>query len=211
LKAGTVQDAINASSDARFNALANRKEILVGTNQYPNFTETVAEKIENKASSGCGCGHNEEATPLKKLNTKRLADAFNELRLETERSGKRPKVFMLTIGNQSMRLARSQFSCNFFACAGYELIDNLGFNSVEEGVQAAREKRADVVVLCSSDDEYLTYAPGAFNLLKGGKELFVVAGAPSCMDELKAAGIEHFIHVRSNVLETLKMFNEKLL
>jgi len=204
LKAGTVQDAINASSDARFNALANRKEILVGTNQYPNFTETVAEKIENKASSGCGCGHNEEATPLKKLNTKRLADAFNELRLETERSGKRPKVFMLTIGNQSMRLARSQFSCNFFACAGYELIDNLGFNSVEEGVQEAREKGADVVVLCSSDDEYLTYAPQAFNLLKGGKELFVVAGAPACMDELKAAGIEHFIHVRSNVLETLK-------
>jgi len=49
---------------------------------------------------------------------------------------------------------------------------------VEEGVKEAREKGADVVVLCSSDDEYLTYAPQAFNLLKGGKELFVVAGAP---------------------------------
>jgi len=118
---------------------------------------------------------------------------------------------MLTIGNLAMRLARSQFSSNFFASAGYELIDNLGFNTVEEGVQAAREKDADVVVLCSSDDEYVTYAPEAYNLLKGGKELFVVAGAPACMDELKAAGIEHFIHVRSNVLETLQMFNEKLL
>lgn len=211
LKAGTVQDAINASSDARFNAVANRKEILLGTNQYPNFTETAAGKIEDKASHGCGCGHNDGATPLRKLNTKRLADAFNELRLTTEQSGKRPKVFMLTIGNLAMRLARSQFSGNFFASAGYELIDNLGFNSVEEGVQAAREKEADVVVLCSSDDEYITFAPEAFNLLKGGKELFVVAGAPACMDELKAAGIEHFIHVRSNVLETLKMFNDRLL
>jgi len=211
LKAGTVQDAINASSDARFNAVANRKEILLGTNQYPNFTETAAEKIENKASNGCDCDHNDGAAPLRKLNAKRLADAFNELRLATEQSGKRPKVFMLTIGNLAMRLARSQFSSNFFASAGYELIDNLGFNSVEEGVQAAREKEADVVVLCSSDDEYITFAPEAFNLLKGGKELFVVAGAPACMDELKAAGIEHFIHVRSNVLETLQMFNEKLL
>ncbi|MEN6589353.1 MAG: methylmalonyl-CoA mutase small subunit [Proteiniphilum sp.] len=211
LKAGTVQDAINASSDARFNAVANRKEILLGTNQYPNFTETAAEKIEDKASHGCDCDHNDGAAPLRKLNAKRLADAFNELRLATEQSGKRPKVFMLTIGNLAMRLARSQFSSNFFASAGYELIDNLGFNSVEEGVQAAREKEADVVVLCSSDDEYITFAPEAFNLLKGGKELFVVAGAPACMDELKAAGIEHFIHVRSNVLETLKMFNDRLL
>ena len=34
----------------------------------------------------------------------------------------------------------------------------------------------------------------------------------ACMDELKAAaGIENFIHVRVNVLETLKEFNAKLL
>lgn len=211
LKAGTVQDAINASADARSQAAANRKEILLGTNQYPNFRETVAGKMEDKESHGCGCGANDAPTPLKKLNTKRLADAFNALRLATEQSEKTPKVFMLTIGNLAMRLARSQFSSNFFASAGYDLIDNLGFNTVEEGVQAAREQGADVVVLCSSDDEYVTYAPEAFNLLKDGKELFVVAGAPACMDELKAAGIEYFIHVRSNVLETLQMFNEKLL
>jgi len=210
LKAGSVQDAINASADSRFSAAASRKEILLGTNQYPNSRETMAEKIEEKEKHGCGCSH-DQATSLKKLNTRRLADPFNELRLATERSGKTPKVFMLTIGNLAMRLARSQFSGNFFACAGYELIDNLGFKTVAEGVQAAREKKADVVVLCSSDEEYRTYAPEAFDLLKDGSELFVVAGAPACMDDLKAHGIEHFIHVRSNVLETLKMFNEKLL
>jgi len=31
------------------------------------------------------------------------------------------------------------------------------------------------------------------------------------MDALNAAGIENFIHVRVNVLETLKEFNAKLL
>ena len=40
--------------------------------------------------------------------------------------------------------------------------------------------------------------------------MFIVAGAPACMEELKAAGIENFIHVRCNVLETLKEYNEKL-
>lgn len=211
LKAGTVQDAINASADARFNALAKRREILLGTNQFPNFGEAMSPKMENKGA-GCGCGNDDaQNRPLKRLNTRRLSNAFDELRLATEQSGKRPKVFMLTIGNLAMRLARSQFSANFFGCAGYQIIDNLGFKTVEEGVEAARTKGADIVVLCSSDDEYAALAPEAYNLLKGGKEIFVVAGAPACADDLKAIGIEYFINVRSNVLEILKEFNGKLL
>ncbi len=211
LKAGKVQDAITASADSRFNAAASRKEILLGTNQYPNSSETMADRLKGLTDDQCGCGADGAKTALKPLGTRRLADPFNALRLATERSGKTPKVFMLTIGNLAMRLARSQFSGNFFACAGYELIDNLGFKSVAEGVQAARDKKADVVVLCSSDEEYVTYAPEAYDLLRDGSELFVVAGSPACMDDLKAHGVEHFIHVRSNVLETLTMFNEKLL
>lgn len=210
LKAGTVQDAIAASSDARLNALANRKEILLGTNQYPNFTETMAEKLADPKDHSCGCGTGDN-TALKPLAIRRLAEPFNTLRLATERSGKTPKVFMLTIGNLAMRLARSQFSSNFFSCAGYRIIDNNGFPTVEDGVTAARNAGADVVVLCSSDDEYVELAPKAFDLLKGGKEIFVVAGAPACMDDLKARGIEYFIHVRSNVYETLKGFNGRLL
>ena len=139
----------------------------------------------------------------------RGAEQFEALRFATERSGKRPKVFMLTIGNLAMRLARAQFSSNFFACAGYEIIDNLGFDTVAEGVQAAEKAGANVLVLCSSDDEYATFAPEAYRLAKD-KFLFVVAGAPACMDDLKAQGIEHFIHVRVNVLDTLRRFNELL-
>ena len=70
--------------------------------------------------------------------------------------------------------------------------------------------KADIVVLCSSDDEYAEYAVPAFKALNG-RAMFIVAGAPACMDDLKAAGIENFIHVRVNVLETLKEFNAKLL
>ncbi|MFR8554255.1 MAG: hypothetical protein ACLVEU_12890 [Bacteroides cellulosilyticus] len=44
-----------------------------------------------------------------------------------------------------------------------------------------------------------------------GRAIFIVAGAPANMEELKAVGIENFIHVRVNVLETLKEFNAKLL
>jgi methylmalonyl-CoA mutase len=40
--------------------------------------------------------------------------------------------------------------------------------------------------------------------------MFVVAGAPECAEELKAQGIDMFINIRSNVLETLQAFNSKL-
>lgn len=203
---GAIQDAVNASSEKRHNDMARRKEILLGTNQYPNFGEMAADKIV-KTECKCCCGEQAEG---KGLATKRQGSDFEELRLATEAASNRPKVFMLTIGNLAMRLARSQFSANFFGCAGYEIIDNLGFNTVEEGINAAIEKNADIVVLCSSDDEYATLAPEAFKGLDGRAE-FVVAGAPACSEDLQAQGITNFIHVRSNVLEILQAFNAKLL
>ena len=207
VEAGSVQKAVNASNAKRHAAVAARKEIFLGTNQFPNFTETAAQKVAQVEAGGhsCGCG-----TPsIEALNFDRGASEFEALRLATERSGKEVKVFMLTIGNLAMRLARSQFSSNFFACAGYKVLDNLGFATVQEGVDAGLAAGASIIVLCSSDDEYAEFAPEAYKYLAGRAE-FVVAGAPACADDLKAVGIENFINVKSNVLETLRQFNQKL-
>ena len=207
LKAGTVQGDINATNVKRHGDAAKRKEFLLGTNQFPNFTE----KSEGKEPvTPCCCGSAADpAGELPVLNTARLASEFESLRLSTEKAQKQPVAFMLTIGNLAMRQARAQFSCNFLATAGYKVIDNLGFKTVEEGVDAALAAHADIVVICSSDDEYAEYAIPAFQYLNG-RAMFVVAGAPACMDDLKAAGIENFIHVRCNVLETMKEYNQKL-
>ena len=209
---GELQKAINESNVKRHTDVARRKEILLGTNQYPNFNEKALDKVNEGKCCNCGCAADGKVADgaVDFINFDRAASQFEQLRLDTERSGKRPKVFMLTIGNLAMRLARAQFSANFFGCAGYEIIDNIGFESVKAGVDAAMEKGADIVVLCSSDDEYAQYAPEAYKELNG-RALFVVAGAPACMDELKAQGIEDFIHVRVNVLDTLIGFNAKLL
>ena len=208
VNAGEIQNAVNASNLARKKAVATRREILLGSNQYPNFTEVAADKIQEKGSCCCGGGHCGEAT-IPALDFSRGASEFEALRMTTEKSGKTPKVFMLTIGNLAMRLARSQFSANFFGCAGYKIIDNLGFDTVEAGVEAAVKAGAEIVVLCSSDDEYAEFAPAAYKALAGRAE-FVVAGAPACADDLKAQGIDQFVNVKSNVLETLKAFNAKL-
>ena len=208
---GTVQATMQATSEKRLKDVASRKEILLGTNQFPNFNEVAASKIEKQqGEKACKCGCSVE-TGLQTLPTTREAEQFECLRLQTEAAAKQPKAFMLTIGNLAMRLARAQFSCNFFACAGYKVIDNLGFETVEDGVKEARKQGADIIVLCSSDDEYAELAPKAKAAIADGNEILVVAGAPACMEDLKAQGIDQFIHVKVNVLDTLKMFNEKLL
>jgi len=202
---GSVQQAVKTTAAARLKAISSRREILLGTNQFPNFNEVAAGKVEKEEVCNCGCSH----SGTEKLLPVRGASEFEALRFATEKAHKRPKAFMLTMGNLAMRLARAQFSSNFFACAGYEVVDNLGFATVEEGVKAAFEAKADIIVLCSSDDEYAELAPAVYALVKD-KALFVVAGAPACTDDLKAIGIEHFVNVRTNVLETLKAFNAKL-
>ena len=200
-----VTNAINASANARFDKVAKRREQLLGTNQFPNFTEVSDGKKALTCCCACAC-EMEDSAPV--LNNKRLASQFEELRQATENAAHTPVVFMLTIGNLAMRLARAQFSDNFFGCAGYKLIDNNGFNTVEEGVEAAMAANADVVVLCSSDAEYPELIPGAIKALNGRAE-FVLAGPET--DEFKALGVTNFINVRTNVLSTLKAFNAKLL
>ena len=203
---GNITNAVNESNTKRHADAAKRKEFMLGTNQFPNFTETSEGK---QPVAACCCATATDGTELPTLNTARLASEFETLRLATEKAAKQPIAFMLTIGNLAMRQARAQFSCNFLAAAGYKVMDNLGFKTVEEGVDAALKANADIVVICSSDDEYAEYAIPAFKYLNG-RAMFVVAGAPACSDDLKAAGIENFINVKSNQLGTLKEYNAKL-
>ena len=196
-KAGLIVERIKASAAAKDKNIATRRQTLLGANQYPNFTEVTAESVTRKQAEG------------NVLVPYRGAMAFEEMRLQVDRSGKEPKAFMLTCGNLGMARARSQFSCNFFACAGIKVIDNTYFKSIEEGAKAALESKAQIVVVCASDDDYAEAAPKVKELL-GGKAILVVAGAPACAPELEAQGITNFINVKSNVLETLKFYLKEM-
>ena len=201
-KAGLIVERIKASAAAKDKNIATRRQTLLGANQYPNFTEVAGKEITDESVTRKQAEGNV-------LVPYRGAMAFEEMRLQVDRSGKEPKAFMLTCGNLGMARARSQFSCNFFACAGIKVIDNTYFKSIEEGAKAALESKAQIVVVCASDDDYAEAAPKVKELL-GGKAILVVAGAPACAPELEAQGITNFINVKSNVLETLKFYLKEM-
>ena len=200
-ESGYVVERVDASAAAKDKSVAQRRITLLCANQYPNFTEVASDAVTEAA-----------VTRRKKagvLNPYRGAMAFEAMRLHVDRSGKTPKAFMLTAGHLAMARARAQFSCNFFACAGIRVQDNTFFKSIEEGVKAALESKAEIVVVCASDDDYAEAAPKVKELL-AGKAILVVAGAPACAPELEAQGITNFISVKSNVLETLKFYLKEM-
>ncbi|MCX6234857.1 MAG: methylmalonyl-CoA mutase family protein [Bacteroidetes bacterium] len=210
-KEGYVQSKIKETASTRDIAIAQRRDILLGSNQYPDFTEHIDAELPAEVTNPVSQHpDNILAEPLKPY---RGAMAFERLRYRTDRfaiANKRPEVFMLTYGNLAMRRARSQFAGNFFGCAGFGIIDNPGFDTVKEGIEAALASHAEIVVICSSDEEYSSLIPEVFPQLRNDK-IIVLAGYPKDYAErFKMIGLKHFIHVRSNILETLEGFQKEL-
>jgi methylmalonyl-CoA mutase len=198
-----IKEDIENTCQKRDMDIAMRRQIILGTNQHPNLKENMIEKIKPHA----------DLNVLGGLKQYRGAHAFEALRLSTEvyeKDGhKRPSVFLFTFGKVSMRKARAGFATNFFGCSGYTIIDNAGFKTIEEGVKAAIKSEADIIVYCSSDEEYLELVTTANKQLKKSNPdlKFIVAGNPTeIIEPLKQAGVDDFIHVRSNVLETLENY-----
>jgi methylmalonyl-CoA mutase len=206
---GFIQKEIKEMAKKRDLNIALRRENLLGTNQFPNFTEKITREFDSSVFDPIDL--TEEDAEVETLKPYRGAQGFEALRYSTDvysKTNKRPVVYMLTIGNLTFRKARAQFSCNFFAVAGFTVIDNNGFNTIEEGIAAAKAVSADIIVLCSSDEEYAELAPKASEFLEN--EILVVAGAPACQAELEAKGITNFISVKSNILEELESYQTKL-
>lgn len=209
-KKGVIQSEIKLSAEKRRQKYAQRADNILGVTQYANNNENLTGKIVGSLFSN---DENEEGSAdFEKLKLFRYALPFEQLRYKTDlysRENKRPVVFLLPLGDPLYARARAQFSSNFFAVAGFEVVDNNGFGSAEEGITAARGKNADLIVLCSSDEEYATFAPQAFELLK--EEVMVVAGNPACRPELENRGIQNYIHIKSNILEELARYQDLLI
>ncbi len=193
---GTIAQTLERSLAAREHAVASRKRVLVGTNQYANPAERALGRIDEQRVHA----------------DLRGARMYEELRLRTERhaaaGGKTPRVLLAEIGDVKMRAARSNFAANFFACAGFE-IQTRRFKKAEE-IAAAD---VDLIVLCSADAEYAALASALLPKLAALRREtpVIVAGNPENAEELKATGIADFVHVRSHPVELLTKWQERLL
>ena len=195
VKDGLIAQALEKSLAAREEAVSSRRRIFTGTSQHAIFSEKVLDRIDfSRVSAG-----------------RRGTRLYEQLRLRTERhvaqGGKNPRVLMAEIGDAKMRSARSNFAANFFACAGFDLVAKR-FTSADR--IAASD--ADLIVLCSSDAEYLALATDVIARLKALKREtpVIVAGYPDSIEQLQAAGVADFVHLRSKPIEFLAKWQQRL-
>ena len=233
IKNGNIQTSISNIVEQKETNINTRKDIILGTNQYPNSLDTFIQAKESNTvdvdqtkcfdtyeqlRSYYGSNYSRfnyderEIENVIKLRPYSAAKDFNDLRRTVETSKNTPKVFLLTYGHLAMRKARAVFSLNFFGCAGFEVIDNPGFETVKSGIDAAISSNAEIIVLCSSDTEYVEMVPSVCEELTSENRSIIIAGYPK--DNIKRfeqAGIDEFIHMKSNTLEILKKYSDKYL
>jgi methylmalonyl-CoA mutase len=190
-----IAKLLERSLAARDEAVARRRSVIIGTNQFANPSESAIDRVD-----------------MNRLReAPRGALAFEELRLRTERhaaaGGKTPRVLLAEFGDVKMRGARSNFAANFFACAGFDIVTRR-FKKAED-IAAAE---SDLIVLCSADQEYAALAADLMQHLKALALAtpVVVAGNPENAEELRRIGVADFVHVRSNALEALTIWQQRL-
>lgn len=188
--AGLRDTHLQASRAAREKAVSSRRRTLVGVNNYPDLTETQPADGPFPATDAADA-----------LPTLRLAAPFEAMRARTARhgasTGRTPSVHLLTRGDLKMRMARANFCQNFFGCAGF---------AITQGPDLPPQ--ADLVVLCSADADYPALAQ---EIVPAVRVPVIVAGNPKeHVDALTATGVQGFVHIQSDAVQTLTQWQDRL-
>jgi methylmalonyl-CoA mutase len=135
--------------------------------------------------------------------------AFEELRDAAEafesKHGNRPRVYLAGVGSIAEQVARKNYARNFFEAGGFEVLAREAKFDVAEAASAFAVSGAKIAVICSTDKQYATSVAALVPKLKAaGARTVVLAGHPGQSEAAyRAAGVDRFIYVRCDVLETL--------
>lgn len=195
-----LQKAITKDREQQHQDIVNRKEIFVGTNQYPNPGEVLEFKDIDFPS---------QQNDPKLLIPQRATEALDKVRWRTEKhvlqkdEAKRPTALLVLWGNDAMAKARSQFAQNMLGCAGIKVVDEIIFHDLNEMKTKWPDIKADFLVACASDEVYLENGEAWAKALRAENGYTILAGNPENKEALQTAGIQHFIHRKSPLLEDL--------
>jgi len=180
----------------------------------PRYSEgSATQQSDRSRQQPTSIGGGGKSAPLPCL---RLAEPFEALRDVSdrvlERTGARPRVFLVNLGNLADFAARAAYAKNFFEAGGIAAVINDGFATHNEMLSSFDASGAGLACLCSSDAVYATEAAAVAGVLReaGAKHLYL-AGRPGEVEPmLRAAGVGTFIHVGCNLLATLEAAHEIL-
>lgn len=197
LDRGLVADRLAATWAERFDNLAHRRDALIGVSEFANLTERLPVRAPAPPRAGGG------------LPRHRYAEAFEALRDRSDAGGRRPTVFLATLGPLAAYSARAGFAANLFAAGGVATVlsGSAGVVSTVPGtgdeiaqtVASFRASATTVVCLCSTDK---LYAQGAAILAAAlraaGATRIWLAGGPGDYD-----GVDSYLYTGCDAVEVL--------
>lgn len=136
--------------------------------------------------------------------------AFEDLRDACDaylaRHGERPRVFLAGIGAVRDQMARINYARNFFEAGGLAAVSEDGPADVAMAVQRFSRSGTRSAVICSTDPLYDIHVEQlAPRLRAAGARTIILAGHPGAHEaRYRAAGVDRFIFVKCDVLETLR-------
>ena len=202
-----IQKQISEIRQEKIKLISQRRLPMVGVNKYPNLMETIASQL---LSSG-------ELNNPKLLTPRRASLEIEAVRKTTEKlveeTGKRPIVELTSYGNLTMRKARAAFSYDFLGVSGFEIWQEKSFESALKAAEGSANSEADVVVICSSDPDYEESALAfvkAFRAQNTSKILLLAGNPVGITDQLNQAGLDGYIHIKSDVIQTISNIQEKV-
>jgi methylmalonyl-CoA mutase len=207
LASGLIQGKIAAVYEKRMAALARRRDALTGVSIFPNLQEAEASVAARTPAMPQAPAGGATSGGIAVLRPIRLAQPFERLREASDRllaaTGRRPKVFLATLGPQAQFGARATFAKNFFAAGGIETVDDGGDRSAL--TYAYKASGTALACLSSSDKVYETEAAAAAQALKAaGARHIYLAGRPGEREaQWRAAGVQSFIYEGCDALATL--------
>lgn len=215
LCAGKPQAMVAKAAEEKSDAIDRRRSGLIGTNLFPN----LAEKVLSAKSPACSCKANRVEEPITPVVAVRAAQKFEKLRAASKafeaRTGKPPQLFVARMGPVKQHKPRADFTLGLFSVGGFKALGKTAYTDAAEAARAAAESGAPVAVLCSTDETYPELVPVFAKTLKALAPgvTIVLAGLPvekETVASYQAAGVDEFIHVRTNVREILETFLTKI-
>jgi methylmalonyl-CoA mutase len=223
LREGWPQGLVAASWAERLQQLATRREPVTGVSEFPDLHEEPRRGAATPDLAALVAAARAKPAPaaaasgIAPIPAHRLAEPFEALRDRSDailaRTGSRPRVFLCNLGRLAEFTARATFAKNLFEAGGFEAVMGEPMASLEEVGHAFKASGARLAAICSSDENYATLAEGAARALKSAHAARVyLMGRPEAERRaaFATAGVDEFVHVGANVLESVERAHETL-
>ncbi|WP_181305750.1 methylmalonyl-CoA mutase subunit beta [Rufibacter sp. XAAS-G3-1] len=202
--AGFIQGMIKEASNQKFKDIASGKEVLVGTNKFPNPSEQHDYDPEKLIQS-------------RQYDNTRAAYSYEVMRLATElhfrKKKRRPHALVVHMGTALQEHIHASFAREFFTCSGFTT-QVLKFDDVSDALNGVKNLDVQVIVMAAPHQQFQefaeTFAKGMRAQHRQGPALILADDPMHLKDELRNHGFDEFLFQGCDTKEIITRIQERL-